>query len=126
MIGNMLNKIKALKESIFFQKNKTNCAHNINKKVAKYWPVIENICIKLSCAARAWEKLFHEKPVKIFPLKNSPIEIQAAREIVLINFVSQKIVGIIKLGDAKISNKKGKTKRIIYLNEDNSGLYSKA
>ena len=62
----------------------------------------------------------------MFPLKNSPIEIQAAREIVLINFVSQKIVGIIKLGDAKISIKKGKPKRVIYLKEDNSGLYSKA
>ena len=103
-----------------------NCAHNISKKVAKYWPVIENICIKLSFIANAWEKLFQEKPVKIFPLKNSPIEIQAAREIALINFVSQKIVGKIKLGDAKISIKKGRPKRVIYLKEDNSDLYSKA
>ena len=30
----------------------------------------------------------------------------------MINFVSQKIVGIIKLGDAKISIKKGKPKRV--------------
>ena len=70
----------------------------------------------------------HEKIIppnlKIFPLKNSPIEIQAARNR-LINFVSQKIVGIIKLGDAKISIKKGRQKSNM-LNEDNSGLYSKA
>ena len=58
----------------------------------------------------------------MLPLKNSPTEIQAAIEIALINFVSQNIVGIIKLGDAKISIKKGKPKRVINLKEDNSGL----
>ena len=94
--------------------------------VAKYWPVTEKICIKLSFIASEWEKLFHEKPVNMFPLKNSPIDIQAAKESILENFVSQKNVGIIKLGNVKNSINKGKPKSVIYLKEYSSGLNSKA
>ena len=62
----------------------------------------------------------------MFPLKNSPIEIQDAKDIILLIFVSQKITGIIKLGDTNININNGSPKRVINLNEDSSGLNSKA
>ena len=126
MAGNILITIKALKYPFSFQKNKRNCEINIKKNVAKYCPVNENICIRFSLTAREWEKLFHEKPVKIFPLKNSPIEIHDANDIILLIFVSQKIVGIIKLGDTNSNINNGSPKRVINLNGDNSGLNSNA
>ena len=57
---------------------------------------------------------------------NSPIEIQDAKDTILLNFVSQKIIGIIKLGDTNININNGSPKRVINLNEDSSGLNSKA
>ena len=126
MAGNILIKIKALKYDLSFQKNKRNCEINIKKNVAKYCPVNENICIRFSLNAIEWEKLFHEKPVKIFPLKNSPIEIQDANDIILLIFVSQKIVGIIKLGDTNNNINSGSPRSVINLNGDNSGLNSNA
>ena len=57
---------------------------------------------------------------------NSPIEIQDAKDIILLIFVSQKITGIIKLGDTNININNGSPKRVINLNEDSSGLNSNA
>ena len=57
---------------------------------------------------------------------NSPIEIQDAKDTILLIFVSQKITGIIKLGDTNININNGSPKRVINLNEDSSGLNSNA
>ena len=57
---------------------------------------------------------------------NSPIEIQEAKDIILLIFVSQKITGIMRLGDTNININNGSPKRVTNLNEDSSGLNSNA
>ena len=98
----------------------------IEIKLTAYVQIKDNICIVSIDQDHVYEIKFQGNPVNIFPLKNSPIEIQDANEIILLIFVSQKITGIIKLGDASIKINNGSPKRVINLKGDKSGLNSNA